>query len=311
MFPTPHPRDTLGRILGSMSRLEHSATRRVQKTVRWATAHRRCLPDFAIIGVQKGGTTSLHNYLLDHPQIRGGFPKKELHFFDLNHARGQRRYRMSFPTRRSRERLESRCGSRLLIGESTPYYFYHPCVPERMASLLPHLKLILLLRNPVDRAISHYFHSVNKGHEHLEIEEAFEREEERLLGESERLLNDERYRSFKHRHFSYLSRGRYAEQLERWLRYYPPHQLLVIPSERLFEDARSTANVVFRFLGCSPWASDIYPKFNQQAYRIVADHVRAKLENHFEPHNRRLLDLLRVNFGWKGETPAYSEKLGA
>jgi hypothetical protein len=280
------------------SRLVNAVRRRLLTTSRLITEDRRCLPDYVVIGVQRGGTTSLHNYLSAHPQILTGFPKKELHFFDLNYGRGQGFYRMSFPTREEKRRLEERWNRRILMGESSPYYIFHPAVPKRMSLLVPRVRVIVLLRNPVDRAISHYFHSARKGYETLEMEEAFAREEERLDGEAERLMSDDRYVSFAHRHLSYLSRGRYAEQLARWFEYFDREQVLVLQSERLFDQTEDILARVFEFLGCEPHPLPISNVYNWQQYGAVNASAIEWLQDHYRPLNAQLNELVGFDFQW-------------
>ena len=177
----------------------------------------RVLPDFLVIGVMKGGTTSFFNYLAQHPQINPPF-RKEIKFFDIHYLQGLGWYRAHFPTR-------FKMKSGMLTGEATPYYIFHPAAPERVAKVLPNVKLIALLRNPVDRAYSHYNHMLRVGREPLPFEEAITREAERLDGEAEKIVANLRYSTFKHLHYSYLARGRYIEQLEKWFALFPRERI--------------------------------------------------------------------------------------
>jgi hypothetical protein len=270
----------------------------VRGTARFVTSPLRDLPDFVIIGAQKAGSTSLHHYLAQHPQIITGMSRKEQQFFDRNYHRGTLWYRTNFPIRGLNERRSRRNGKQRLIGESTPNYIFHPLVPQRMASLLPDAKLIAILRNPVDRAISHYYHNVRKGFEHLDMEEAFLKEEVRLAGERERMLNDESYRGVPYLRFSYLSRGRYAEQLECWLQCYPPERLLVLRSEDLFSVPQETIERVFTFLGCAPYRINVERKYNQFPHPGVEGRIGRWLLEYFEPHNARLSTVLGFDPAW-------------
>src|SRR6187200_1451927 len=157
--------------------------RKVARSAIWAygtaTARGRPLPDFLVIGAQKAGTTALYAYLRWHPGITG--PSwKEVSFFDRHWWRGEAWYRGQFPLR---------AGGRL-VGEASPSYLFHPLAPERARSLVPDAKLIALVRNPVDRAYSQYQHAVALGREPLSFEDALAAEDERLVGEVERLLAD-------------------------------------------------------------------------------------------------------------------------
>ncbi|HEY9295730.1 MAG TPA: sulfotransferase domain-containing protein, partial [Phormidium sp.] len=165
-----------------------------------------CQPDFIIIGAQKCGTTSLYEYLIQHPQILAA-SKKEVHFFDLNFAKGVDWYRQQFKP----------VSQKSITGEASPYYIFHPLVPQRIYQLFPQVKLIVLLRNPVERAISHYYHEVRLGFEDLGLEDAIAQEPARLEGETAKILADETYYSYNHQHYTYLSRGVYVEQLNNWM----------------------------------------------------------------------------------------------
>src|SRR6187397_1377370 len=124
-----------------------------------ATSSLRALPDFLILGAQKAGTTALYSYLRRHPAIVG--PSwKEVSFFDRHYARGEAWYRGNFPTRLRHALAERRAHARAIAGEASPSYVFHPSAPERVAALVPDARLIALVRNPIDRALSHYHHEV-------------------------------------------------------------------------------------------------------------------------------------------------------
>src|SRR4030095_1235607 len=157
---------------------------------------------------------------------------KEVSFFDRHYARGEAWYRGHFPNALRRAAVARRAGVAPLAGEASPSYVFHPFAPARVAKLVPQVRLIVLVRNPVDRALSHYHHEVALGREPLPFEQALDDEETRMAGELER-MRDPRYFSHAWWNFTYQERGRYAEQLERWLELFPHEQLLVIPSDDL------------------------------------------------------------------------------
>src|SRR6188508_2786047 len=215
------------------------AVRPVRRRFRYATRKRRILPSFLIIGAQRAGTTSLFRYLLAHPDVAGPsggdaavWWVKETHFFDEKFAKGVDWYRSFFPLAATRERYRKR-GHDLQAGEATPYYMFHPAVPARVAAALPDVRLIAILRDPVERAWSHYRHEIDLGYETLSFEDALACEDDRIAGEEERLRADPSAVSFAHQHHSYAARGRYLEQLERWWEVFPRERLLVIRSEDL------------------------------------------------------------------------------
>jgi Sulfotransferase domain len=270
---------------------------------RRASSRTRALPDFVVIGAQKSGTTSLYRYLIAHPSIVGA-ARKEVHYFDLNHRRGVDWYRSNFPPRRGLERLTSRLGRRALTGEASPYYLFHPHVPERMHELLPDASLIVLLRDPVERAISHHNHEVQDGFETLPFEEAIAAEERRLPRSPDVLAADyESPAAFSHLHHSYLSRGRYAEQLETWFERYPRDRFLITDSRVLFDDPPATVARIFAFLGLPRHELAGYDNLTSRSKSDVAPEVRRRLYDYFAPHNQRLYELLGTDFRWEDRAP--------
>jgi hypothetical protein len=255
-----------------------------------ATAAARPLPDFLIIGAQKAGTTALYAYLRRHPAITG--PSwKEVSYFDRHFARGEAWYRGNFPNRiRARGKL---------VGEASPSYVFHPLGPERVRALVPEARLVALVRNPVDRALSHYHHEVALGREPLSFEDALAAEEERLRGEEERLAADPGYFSRAWWSHAYKARGRYAEQLERWLAVFPREQLLILPSEDLGAEPERTHARVLDFLGAAPHRLDAYPRVYERRYEAMNADTRERLAAEFKAPNRRLYELLGRDLGWR------------
>ena len=251
-----------------------------------ATAGLRPLPDFLILGAQKAGTTALYAYLRWHPQITG--PSfKEVSFFDRHYVKGERWYRAHMPVRR-----------RSLVGEASPSYLFHPLAPERVAGMLPGARLITLLRNPVDRAFSHYQHEVALGREPLSFEDAVDREDERMQSELERMLRDPSYFSLAWWNYTYIARGRYAEQLERWFAAFPREQLLVLFTEELSADTAATYRRVLDFLGVTARDLETYPRIFDRDYADMNPGTRARLHKEFENPNRRLASLLGRDLPW-------------
>lgn len=274
-----------------------SGARALEWKWREATAAYRALPDFIIIGAQRCGTTSLYNYLLQHPRVLPAF-HKEVHYFDLHFHEGVAWYRSHFPLCEHLPLARKLSRAAYKSGEASPYYIFHPLAPRRVATLLPRCKLIALLRNPVDRAYSHYHHQVRMGHETLTFEEAIDAERERLEGETERLMDDETYRSHSYQYYSYLTRGEYAKQLERWMEYFPREQILVLASEELFASPREVVWKVFKFLDLRSFRIRCTSNINPASYPPMSPAARARLVEYFMPHNHRLYSLLGADFGW-------------
>ena len=271
--------------------LQPPTVEHLERTRLW-TASLRVLPDFLIIGAQKAGTTSLYHYLDKHPQIRTALAK-EVHFFDYNYGLGENWYRAHFPTY-----LEKWRGA-FKTGEASPYYLFYPHAPLRVKQILPHVQLIVLLRNPIERAYSHYQHQVRLGLEELPFEEALEQEPTRLLGEFENIILDDEYYSFNYQNYSYLARGMYADQLERWFRLFPREQFLILPSDEFYAYTAGAYARVQEFLHVPKHMPPSFEVANDGTYAPMQPETRAWLAEFFEPHNTRLYELLNVDFDWK------------
>jgi len=277
--------------------MKKSATKKLKEHFRLATAAMRTLPHFIIVGAQKAGTTSLYWYLLQHPQVLG-VAKKEIHFFDTEFHRGIRWYRANFPTTMEIQIRDATKGIRHLSGEASPYYMFHPHAPRRMAEVVPAARLIVLLRDPVERAYSHYNHVVKRGGEPLPFEEAVKKEQERLDGELEKMIADETYRSPNYRRFSYVSRGYYVDQLKELGKFFPRKQIMVIKSEDLFQRTQETYDQVLEFLELKPWTLKSTASKNKGSYSPGPLPLEKELRAHFQPYNKQLNEYLGVDFGW-------------
>jgi Sulfotransferase domain len=262
-----------------------------------ATSFARPLPDFLIIGAQKAGTTSLYTCLRWHPAITGPI-WKEVSYFDLHYARRVAWYRGNFPTNLPAPLSRRHSRVQRNVGEASPSYLFHPLAPERVAALIPNVRLIALLRNPIDRALSHYHHEVALRRERLPFEEALEQEEARTHREFERIRSDPRYFSHAWWNFTYLARGRYAEQLERWLTIFPPEQMLILPSEQFFETPGKVYARVLEFLGAHPHQLASYPHIFRRDYPAMNPATRRKLTDYYREPNERLYRLLNCDLPW-------------
>lgn len=252
------------------------------------------LPDFLILGAQRSGTTSLYNYLALHPEIARSFAK-EPQYFSTKWSKPESWYRAHFEAART---TAGGTTGRLNF-EATPYYLFHPHAAARAARVVPHAKLIVLLRHPVDRALSHYQHNAERGLEELTFDEAVEREPERLAGEVQRMLGDAGYISRAHKLYSYIARGRYAEQLENWMAWFPEERFLILRSEDFYAETDKVYAQVLRFLGVSEWRPTSFANFSKRHARSTLDpDLRARLVETFAPHNERLADLLGRDLAW-------------
>ena len=254
-------------------------------------------PDFFIVGVQKGGTTSLYNYLAQHPCVLAA-SKKEIHYFSDNYDKGASGYKDYFPTIFKQLHTFLTCKNKVITGEATPFYLLHPHAPSRIKREFPKAKIIMMLRNPIDRAYSHYRYHVKLGEETLTFEEAIAAEPERLQGEYEKMIEDEKYNSITYKTYSYMKRGVYADQVARWLDLFPKEQILTIKSEEFFADPATSYSQVQTFLGLPDHPLKSYKKFNAGQESAINPETRSGLLEYFEPHNKRLYDLLGKEFNW-------------
>jgi len=248
----------------------------------------RKLPDFVIIGTQKGGTSSLYNYLSQHPDTQLLHPK-EVHYYDMNYNRGLSWYKNHFPAKWNKK----------LTGEASPYYIYNPYVAKRVHADLPHVKIIILLRDPIARAFSHYKMNVKNGIESLSFEEAIDKENERLQEDLLNMQADELFVGKNHRRYSYIKRGFYDEQLAVWLKYFPLEQMTIIKSEDFFEDSEKVVKQVFDFLKLKSNANGInYSNKNKGIPGEMNETTRIKLKSLFEEQTEKLRELTGKTFLW-------------
>jgi hypothetical protein len=233
------------------------------------------LPDFVIIGAQKCGTTALYALLTKHPNVEPA-AVRELHYFDRpdRFEKGTDWYRQCFPPPQWKN------GRKSITGEKTPYYLFHPPVPRRMAEVIPRVSLIVLLRNPVDRALSQYHHDI------------------RRMQVSKRTAPTTFEEAIEQRDSSYLSRGIYVDQLLRWFEYFNKEQMLILKSEDFFKRTAETSRLVQEFLDLPYRQLDLPPRKTNDRYEPMDPATRRRLEAYFEPHNQRLYEYLGVDFGW-------------
>jgi len=217
----------------------------------------RGLPTVIIAGAQKAGTTSLFLYLDEHPDVYSSFIK-EPQFFNRRYHWGVRGYRAFFA-----EIPPGRSGPMHIL-ESSPDYLFLPEVPDRMVRLLPQVRLVFLFREPLARALSHYQHNVRRGWETRSFREVMTEDTRRWKEHGIERCPDETWREF--RDFSYVRRGVYAPQIDRWLRLFPRNNILLLRAEDLFSDPRTATSTTLSFLGLTsrPLAN---PKpFNDGSY---------------------------------------------
>ncbi len=280
----PHPVKTAGRVisvgLGS------------------ATASHRQLPSFILVGAQRAGTTSLFRALMSHPLIHSANYHKGVNYFDVNYTRDFSWYQGHFPTTAYlRSRSLPHPGQPVTF-EASGYYLFHPCAAERMARHLPDVRILAMLRDPVERAYSAYKHELARGFETESFERALELEDDRLDGEAERMTADPGYRSISHRHHGYVRRGQYAEQLRRMHEHFPAERIHVFESESFFEHPEQTYVEVLDFLHLPRVLPKRFDRWNARPSAPMPEQTRAGLRAHFSDHDRALADLLGREPAW-------------
>jgi len=285
----------MGLIKRAKRQLQRSAKQQARWLYRTVTSDRRVLPDFLIIGAAKSGTTSLYFYLSQHPNLVRGY-SQEVHFFDVplnspmdNFAKGERWYRTHFPLRED-------MGQHDKTFESSPPYLFSPRAPKRICDLLPDVRLIALLRNPTERAISAYFHRRRNGQEALGIEDALGADEERMHA----ALSRKDRKNQGSVPYLYRKRGHYFEHIARFREYFPQDQMLILNSERFFADPQADLRRVFAFVGVDPDFSvpTLRPHNVGTNRHDVDPQIYRSLDGYFAPHNRKLYAMIGTDFGW-------------
>jgi hypothetical protein len=286
-----------------------STAKRAVRSYGVATAARRPLPDFLIIGAKRAGTTSLYYSLLRHPQIAPMFPSAErfpmrhdqkgVHFFDAEYARGQRWYRAHFPTEGSRSRRARSVGAPVITGEASPYSLYHPLAAERAAALLPATtRFIVLLRDPVERAHSHYREQFRNGVERLTFEEAIAAEPERTRGEEARIVTEPGYRSYAHEQQSYVAQSEYVVGLNRWFDHFDRKQFLLRRSEDFYEEPQAVYCEILAHLGVEPKPLADDEAWNAAPNSGLDPNTRDMLRERLRPSVDALHQTLGRRFNW-------------
>lgn len=250
-------------------------------------------PHFIIVGAQRCGTTSLFYYLSQHPELLLS-SKKEIHYFDRHYQRGSRWYESFFPKTLGHKKT----------GEASPNYLLSRHAARRIARDLPEARLIVLLRNPIDRAYSHFQGKRVMGVEPLAtFEQALEQEAVRTQVAAQRLATDANYYSASHRNFSYIARGMYFQQIRFWLDECDRSRMLFVKSENLFREPTTQLELIHRFLGIAPVRpADLTPKgvgrLGTREYPPIREETRAWLTEVFRNDVRRLARVVGPEFDW-------------
>lgn len=253
----------------------------------------RKLPDFIIMGTQKGGTTFLFHHLCQHPGVLEP-QDKELHFFNQRAHENIDNYKHHFPSK-----IRTFFNPRLISGEATPDYMIYPQVPELIHKHMPNAKLILLLKNPIDRAFSHYKHNLSMRREWYSFEDALEYEEIRTNLDYIDIYTTRKDAIKNYCNFSYKRKGVYVEQVQWIYKYFKRDQVLIVQSERLFSEPNRIIPDIMKFLGLRPIAYTSYPaKGVSKIDMPLSSSTREKLSHYFKDYNESLFSLTGKSFDW-------------
>lgn len=254
-----------------------------------------------IIGAQKAGTSSIYHWLRGHPHVVAH--EKEVSYFSQHYGRGPDWYRSHFPLLWTCRQFLAKHGRPLITGEATPEYMLDPHTPGRMAQLIPDVKLIVSLRNPVDRAYSQFQMNRRVGIEPVEsFTQALSLEDGRF-GDPTALSRTTRENLTLRKWTHYLGRGHYADALLRWFAEFPREQFCIVAFDDLVRSPAQTVATLESFLGLAPHLHDSLAPHNDGSYPPLEGETRAALADYFRPHNERLYELLGRDFGWD-EAPA-------
>tara|TARA_B100001123_G_C15227741_1_gene993870 strand:- start:48 stop:875 length:828 start_codon:yes stop_codon:yes gene_type:complete len=252
------------------------------------TASSRVLPNFIIAGTVRSGTTSLYNYICNHPSVLPA-AYDEIGFFDSNFQLGTMWYQSMFPTKKQMELVQEKTNF-CLTGEDTPFYFWNKDAIKRISELIPNCKIIMIFRNPVDRAYSNYQLGKRENKEDLSFEKTIEIEKQ-IINKGTKNLNFSEPRT-------YLIKSLYSLQLKNWLTSFSKDQLYFLSTEQLSSKPNETMSGIFNFLGLPRHTLSEFKKEKKAIYPEMNISTRNDLLEFFKPYNNELFSLIGNNFSW-------------
>jgi len=243
------------------------------------------LPSFIIIGTIKGGTSGLYWSMCKHPKIQPAKKKELVYFQSGRYKKDLDDYRSSF----------NPCAEDEITGESTPSYILHEKVAQRIKKSLPNVKLLVLLRNPITRAYSQYYHAVRN----------YKRETYPMLESFDVMVKREMTKIAtypKHMGKDLLKRGVYIDQLKIWYKYFPKEQIKIIKSEDYFNNPNKVLDEVFVFLGLEPYSVKEIINQDKRIYpNPMSLKMKKKLKKYYTRYNKQLYKLIGRNMEWEKE----------
>ena len=254
----------------------------------------RVLPEFIIIGSMKCGTTSLYYDICEHPCTLAA-AYDEIGFFDSNFHLGINWYRSMFPTKGQIEDIKHKEGV-AITGEDTPFYFWNPIAAKRIQKLLPNIKLIIILRNPIDRAYSEYQDLASNKSNFPSFETVIENEMNSQRNNAD-IITEENFEVFNQKN-SYLLKGIYVDQLKIWTSLFPKEQIFILSTENLNSDPIDALGSVFQYLNLPDYKIKNPQHQKQKKYSSMKTETRNELIEFFKPHNERLFKMINKKFDW-------------
>jgi hypothetical protein len=266
----------------------------IQRHIFAITGFIRVIPDFLVIGAKRCGTTSLYQHLPEHPCISKS-PHDNMGFFNDNFHLGVNWYKSFFPTTFTRKKIKSKFGN-FLAFDVTTKYMEEESTANNVYQTKPNMKIIIILRNPVDRAYSQYHLSVRQTAERRSFEDVVEENMNRLNKESH-----EHYKikpKFSAKEDNYLKKGLYALQLRYWLKIFPRENILIVSTEEFESNQQIIYNKIFEFLNISKFEVKNTKKMQKGNYPPIKSETRNLLLDYFRPHNHELFELINMEFDW-------------
>lgn len=251
------------------------------------TAKLRPLPDLIVIGAKRCGTTSLYQHLVEHPCISRS-TKDNVGFFNNNFELGLNYYRSFFPMKPKNKYKKH------IVFEVTTSYMQESRTAERIFKTLPDVKLLLMVRNPVDRAYSEY--NLEKNRQSFD-DLAFE-EMTRIREEDKNLVEGKNVELFAHGKYHLLRKSMYYQQLVPWLQLFPRDQILILSAEDYDKKTQDTYNEIFDFVGVERYEVKRSERVNKGKYSKMNDETRRVLLDYFKPYNEKFFQLIGKRFDW-------------
>ena len=273
-----------------------------------ATADLRPGPDLVVIGVKRGGTTSVFRDLETHPAMLPLVPsarrlplrenQKGVHYFDTGFDRSERWYRSHFAARPARWLRRRRVGA-AVTAEASPYYFFQPSAAARAAAALPDALFVVVLRDPVERTVSHWAEQTRNGVETLPLDDAIDAESERLGDAADRLATGAIASSHAHEQQSFARQSEYADSLERWFDAAGRDRVHVVFSEDYYRDPETVLNGIVGRLGLDPFPARVGAHRNAapRPGRLDSD-LETRLVDRFAPDVERVASLVGSTPPW-------------